>query len=87
MQRHGISDETIAIIRRVFRMLYRQHTSLDEVRAEFNGRLGGVFPFELSMLLNFVEQQRRGKMGRAREAVRDQPSHPENSGITERRAA
>ena len=87
MQRHGISDETIAVIRQAFRMLYRQHTSLDEVREQFNQRLGGVFPFELSMLLNFVEQQRLGKMGRAREAVRDQPSHQVNTGITARRAA
>jgi hypothetical protein len=36
----------------------------------FAAELGGVLPLELMTLLDFVEYQRRGKMGRGREQVR-----------------
>ena len=45
---------------------------LDEVRAELAEELDGIFPFELSTLLNFLDKQRRGKLGRAREIYRNQ---------------
>jgi UDP-N-acetylglucosamine acyltransferase len=87
MRRHGINGDTIAVIKQAYRLLFRKNRSLDDIRAEFDSQLNGVFPFELSMLLNFVEQQRKGQMGRAREAVRDQPPQNEQQDLNQRRAA
>ncbi|MFN9719400.1 MAG: acyl-ACP--UDP-N-acetylglucosamine O-acyltransferase, partial [Planctomycetota bacterium] len=61
---------------------------LNEVRAYFQDSLEGSIPIELSMLLNFVENQRAGKLGRAREAVRNKPvADNANQAQEERRAA
>ena len=87
MRRHGISSDTVAIIKQAYRLLFRKNKNLEDIRTEFDAQLNGVFPFELSMLLNFVEHQRRGKMGRAREAVRDQPPQSEQQDLNQRRAA
>jgi len=72
MRRAGITAESIDIIKRAHRLLYREMKPLDEIRAELAEQLDGIFPFELSTLLNFLEKQRRGKMGRAREIYRNQ---------------
>jgi UDP-N-acetylglucosamine acyltransferase len=86
MQRAGMSAESIQIIKRAHRLLYRDMKTLDSVREIFAEELGGIFPFELSTLLNFLEKQRRGKMGRAREAFRNSsPASSEQA--TRRRAA
>jgi UDP-N-acetylglucosamine acyltransferase len=87
MRRHGISSDTVAVIKQAYRLLYRKNKNLDDIRTEFDAQLNGAYPFELSMLLNFVEEQRRGKMGRAREAVRDQPPQSEQQDLNQRRAA
>lgn len=70
LRRRGISEDCIKMLRHAHKLLFREHKSLDEVRAFFAESLDGIFPFELSNLLNFVEQSRAGKSGRAREAVR-----------------
>jgi UDP-N-acetylglucosamine acyltransferase len=44
------------------------------VQQHFDEQLNGVIPMELSMLLTFIENQKKGKLGRAREAVRNQPA-------------
>ena len=72
MRRAGITPESIDVIKRAHRLLYRDMKPLDAVRAELAEQLDGIFPFELSTLLNFLEKQRRGKMGRAREIYRNQ---------------
>ena len=54
---------------------FREHKNLDFVRETLCQELSEVFPYELTMLLKFIEDQRLGKMGRAREAV----SHVANS--------
>ncbi len=77
MRRAGISEHSIDVIRQAFRLLYRKRKPLQEVMESFREELDGVIPFELSQLLQFVENQRAGKLGRAREAVRD--SKPEHS--------
>ncbi len=88
MKRHGIGDETIRVIKQAYRMLFRHHKGLEDVRATFDENLNGIYPYELSMLLNFIEQQRRGKMGRAREIFRDQPPPSEHEiGLAQWRAA
>ncbi len=76
LRRAGISQESIAIIKRAHRLLYRDMKPLDTVRDRSSAEeLDGIFPFELSTLLNFLEKQRRGKLGRAREifATRSPP--------------
>lgn len=70
MERRGISAETIAVIRRAHKMLYRQHLKLDEIRQTFTTELGACLPIELMRLLDFVERQQAGKSGRGGEARR-----------------
>lgn len=74
MRRAGISEDSIDVVRTAFRMYYRKRKSLDEVRDYFDGELTGTIPIELAQLLQFIEAQRAGKLGRAREAVRNQPT-------------
>ena len=70
MRRAGISDSSIDVVRTAFRLIYRKRKSLEEVREHFDSELQGAIPFELAQLLKFIEDQRAGKLGRAREAVR-----------------
>ncbi len=86
MRRAGITAESIAIIKQAHRLLYRDMKPLEVVRAELAERLDGIFPFELSTLLNFLEKQRRGKMGRAREVYRNQVGPAPESARTRRAA-
>jgi UDP-N-acetylglucosamine acyltransferase len=74
MQRAGISRETIAMVKRAHRLLFREHKLLDEVRNTLGEECDGVIPIELATLLNFIEVQRKGRMGRGREAVRNAPA-------------
>lgn len=71
LRRSGVSNDTIRLIKQAYRLLYREHKSLDKVRAHFQEACGSILPLELMNLLNFIERQRQGKMGRGREAVRD----------------
>jgi len=88
MRRAGISNSTIDTIKEAFRLLYRRNRPLDEVRQHFQESLQGTIPIELSMLLTFVENQRAGKLGRAREAVRNKPAaETQTNHSQERRAA
>ena len=84
MRRAGISEHSIEVVRTAFRMLYRKRKTLAEVTAHFDELLDGIIPLELSQLLTFIEAQRAGKLGRAREAVRNKP--PEDT-QKDRRAA
>lgn len=70
LRRRGVSDGAIQVLRQAHKLLYREHKSLDDVRAHFAETLDGIFPFELSNLLNFIASSRLGKNGRAREAFR-----------------
>ncbi|HEY4261492.1 MAG TPA: acyl-ACP--UDP-N-acetylglucosamine O-acyltransferase [Schlesneria sp.] len=72
MRRRGISDTAIACVRRAFKLLYREHKKLDEVRSIFITETDGILPFELLTVLNFVESSAKGKNGRGREAFRNQ---------------
>jgi len=80
MRRAGISEDVIDSIRTAFRMLYRKRMKLEEVQAHFEETLDGVLPMELAELLQFIRNQRAGKLGRAREAVRAQPAKTDESG-------
>ena len=87
MRRAGISDSTIQVIKEAFRLLYRRNRPLDEVRQHFQDSLDGIIPIELTVLLTFVENQRAGKLGRAREAVRNKPAAEIQSQPSEDRKA
>lgn len=78
MQRAGHAPDAVARIRQAYRLLFREYTPLDEVRARFVVELGESLPPELLTLFGFLEAQRRGKMGRAREGMR-RPQTPINS--------
>jgi len=77
MRRAGIANASIEVVKEAFRLLYRRNRPLDEVWQYFQESLQGTIPIELSLLLNFVENQRAGKLGRAREAVRSKPAASE----------
>ncbi len=89
MRRAGISNSTIEVVKQAFRLLYRRNRPLAEVHQHFDETLEGVIPMELSLLLTFVENQRAGKLGRAREAVRLTPAAAETQThfLQERKAA
>ncbi|WP_437187243.1 acyl-ACP--UDP-N-acetylglucosamine O-acyltransferase [Planctomicrobium sp. SH668] len=73
MRRAGIAESTISLIRNAHRFLFRDHQSLDTVRAHFENELNQTLPIELITLLDAIDAQRKGKLGRAREAFRDSP--------------
>lgn len=90
MRRAGIADETIRLVKQAYRLLFREHRKVDAVRNLFCDELAGNLPAELLTLLNFVEFSQRGKLGRGREALRNQPSMEQQSDDDEtpmRRAA
>ncbi len=87
MRRAGISETSIELVREAFRLIYRKNRPLGEVQDYFHEQLQGVMPMELSMLLNFIENQRNGKLGRAREAVRNKPAAESSTHSSEERKA
>lgn len=74
MKRAGIANSTIEVIKEAFRLLYRRNRPLEEVQRHFMDSLEGVIPVELATLLTFVENQKAGRLGRAREAFRNKPA-------------
>lgn len=86
MRRRGISEETIGLIRAAFKLLFRSHKPVAEVRRHFTETVGAELPSELEHLLSFVEASGHGKNGRAREAVRLKPAE-QNRTDSERKAA
>ncbi len=87
LRRAGISAHSIAVLKEAHRLLFRKNRSVDEVRADFAARLDESIPIELFELLGAIERQRAGKMGRAREAFRDQPADDNTASHSDRNAA
>jgi UDP-N-acetylglucosamine acyltransferase len=77
MRRRGISEHAITLVRQAYKLLFREHLKLDEVRARLAEQSNGVMPVELMTLLDFCEQSSKGKNGRAREAMRSKPAATE----------
>ncbi|GAB4142831.1 MAG: acyl-ACP--UDP-N-acetylglucosamine O-acyltransferase [Planctomycetaceae bacterium] len=89
LRRAGISEHSIGAIKRAHRLIFRDHKSVEIAREHFLNEFGDLFPFELTNLFNFLERQSQGKMGRAREAIRNaepKPS-PADTQDEQRRAA
>jgi len=72
MQRAGISAASIALVKQAYRLLFRNLRPLDEVRQTFRTQLNDLLPIELMTLLDFIERQGKGRMGRQREVIRGQ---------------
>lgn len=70
LRRKGVSEETIRALKQAHRLVFREYKKLDDVYRIFDETLDGVFPLELSNLLTFLNQQTKGKQGRAREVFR-----------------
>ncbi|MBS0204680.1 MAG: acyl-ACP--UDP-N-acetylglucosamine O-acyltransferase [Planctomycetes bacterium] len=77
LRRRGVSENSIRQVQQAFKLLFREHRKLDEVRAIMIEKTSGAFPFELVTLLNFVEWSARGRNGRGREALRESPATSE----------
>jgi UDP-N-acetylglucosamine acyltransferase len=71
LRRNGMSEDTIRAIKLAHKVLFRKNTPLKKARATIIDQLGGVIPLELSTLFSFLEDQSQGKVGRAREVVRE----------------
>jgi UDP-N-acetylglucosamine acyltransferase len=84
LQRAGISKDTIALIKQAHRALFRENQRLADARKQFETQLNGQLPPELIELFEFLEAQSRGKVGRAREVVRE---HKFTPALQARRAA
>lgn len=89
MQRAGISENSVAAVRRAHRLIYRKSKKLDEVRAIFSQELEGVIPIALNTLFEHFEGIKGSKAGRGREeAARNAKIIPEeNDQKSTRRAA
>lgn len=76
LQRRGIAPETISMLKRAHRLLFRDRKGVVEARDILAGEFNGSFPSELTNLLEFIESQKAGKQGRGGEARRGQKSVP-----------
>jgi UDP-N-acetylglucosamine acyltransferase len=76
MRRRGISEEAIRGVKRAHRLLYREHKQLEAIREALAAEYPAGLPKEVALLLDFVERQQRGKLGRGREADRHKPAQP-----------
>lgn len=67
MQRRGISNETIRIIKQVQRLVYRDCKSIEFVTNTLHETLGGQWPEEVTRLVEFLGHRDGGRQGRRRE--------------------
>lgn len=74
MRRRGISETAVRQVQQAFKLLFREHKKLSEVRAALIEKSGGSLSMEVINLLNFVEWSARGRNGRGREALRVIPT-------------
>ena len=85
MERAGISLETMAVIRRAFRMHFRGLKKIAEVRRHFE--LEGVLPLELTNWLSFIIRQIQGHNLRARDPAGESKQPDDTISPPERQAA
>ena len=70
MKRSGIPNGTIRMIKRAFKLIFREHKTVAAVRDLLVEDHEGLLPLECARLLAFIDAQGEGRMGRQREAVR-----------------
>jgi len=67
MQRRGISPETIRIVKKIQRLVYRDCKKIDFVIETLRKDLGDQWPPEVTTLIDFMTGNGRGRQGRRRE--------------------
>lgn len=72
MKRRGISADSIASVKRAFKLLYREFKKVEQVREILSAEYP-VMSDELETLLNFVEDSAGSRAGRGRDAGRPKP--------------
>jgi UDP-N-acetylglucosamine acyltransferase len=70
LQRRSMPLETIKILKRAHRLLFREFKNLNVARQILHEELAGEIPAELQTLFEFLEAQSRGHLGRACERRR-----------------
>ncbi|MBQ15510.1 MAG: acyl-[acyl-carrier-protein]--UDP-N-acetylglucosamine O-acyltransferase [Planctomycetaceae bacterium] len=83
MRRAGISDNATQIIRKAYKLHFRERRGIQEVRRYFEENLEDLFPIELTEWLSFIEKQNQGHMLRARDPYKS----PHSQALTNRKAA
>ncbi|MFP6766656.1 MAG: acyl-ACP--UDP-N-acetylglucosamine O-acyltransferase [Planctomycetaceae bacterium] len=83
MRRAGISDTAMQIIRKAYKLHFRERRGIQEVRHYFEETLEDLFPIELTEWLRFIEKQNQGHMLRARDPYKS----PQSQDLTKRKAA
>jgi len=71
LRRSGSSEESIQLMKRAHRRLFRRREKIAAVRASFEEELDGQLPDEMRDLFEFIERQQSGKAGRYRESFRN----------------
>ncbi len=71
MRRAGISEESIKLVKQIYKLMYRKHLKIAEVRQIITEKTSGQIPSDVETLLVAGEKQTKGKFGRAREAIRN----------------
>lgn len=74
LQRRGISEESIKLIKKAHKLLFREHRGLATAKAELLAECPNGLPTELTLLLDFIAYQNAGKHGRGGEQRRALPS-------------
>lgn len=69
MKRRGVSSESIQLLKKAHRLLFRNYKPVELVKQLFEAELGEL-PKELDTLFNFILAQNAGVNGRGREAIR-----------------
>lgn len=76
LKRAGVSRESMSLVKQAYKLLFRQHKTLEATRNQIVSQLGDVLPIEVMNLFRFIEAQAEGRMGRQREAFRSEPYVP-----------
>lgn len=71
MRRAGIPEASIRLVKRVHRLIYREHKRLADVKQQLVDEVTGDLPDAVQTLLAALDQQAAGQQGRAREAFRN----------------
>lgn len=79
MKRAGIPPEAIRLVKRVHRLLYREHVAHEAIRVQLAAETEGPLPPEVENVLAFVARTAEGRQGRARENVKFQYQPPSPS--------
>ena len=70
MRRAEFPEDSVLLVKRAHRMLFRRRQKVADVRAAFEEEFNGELPTELRNVIEFIERQQSGKSGRYRESLR-----------------